>query len=113
VLGEQLELCTINGQPAVDIVYVEPAYRRSTSAQALNQFDTFLSRRRRSAAQPAVAEVKAINPAAHGVRYQLAQQSRRRELFMSTTLDTRVRSAFATDLATADKREGGRIIGLF
>ena len=60
-----------------------------------------------------LAEVKAINPATHGVRYQLAQQSRSRQLFMSNTLDTRVRAAFPTALAAAGQRVGGRRIGLF
>jgi hypothetical protein len=114
-LGEQLELCTINGKPAVDVVYVVPAYRPSTSARALDHFDAFLSRL--SAADPPrgllLAEVKEISPTAHGVRYQLAQQSRSRQLSMSSSLDTRVRSALPADLTTADQREGGRCIGLF
>ena len=116
-LGEHLEVCTINGQPAVEAVYVVPAYRPSTSAQARDQFDTFLSRLNAGAADVRrgllLAEVKEINPAAHGVRYQLAQQSRSRQLFMSTTLDTRVRAAFPAALATAGQRMGGRCVGLF
>lgn len=116
-LAEHLPVCTINRQPAPDVVYVVPPYRPSTSTQALQQFDTFLSRLSADAAETRrgllLAEVKAINAAAHGVRYQLAQQSRSRQLFMSTTLDTRMRSAFPAALAAAGQRMGGRCIGLF
>jgi hypothetical protein len=116
-LREQLAVCTINGQPAPDVVYVVPPYRPSTSAHALQQFDAFLSRLTADASQTRrgllVAEVKAINPAAHGVRYQLAQQSRSRQLFMSTTLDTRIQTAFPVALADAGPRVDGRRIGLF
>ena len=116
-LREQLAICTINGQPAPDVIYVVPPYHPSTSAHALEQFDAFLARLTADAPQGRrgllLAEVKAINPAAHGVRYQLAQQSRSRQLFMSATLDTGLRAAFPSALAAATQREGGRCIGLF
>jgi Protein of unknown function (DUF1173) len=116
-LREQLAVCTVNGQPAGDVVYVVPPYSAPTSVQTLQRFDAFLERLRNDAPEVRrgllLAEVKAINPAAHGVRYQLAQQSRSRQVFMSTTLDTRVREAFPAAIAAAGQRAGGRRIGLF
>lgn len=112
-LHEHLAVCTINGQPATDVVYVVPPYHAPTSVQTLQRFDAFLERLRNDAPEMRrgllLAEVKAINPAPHGVRYQLAQQSRSRQLFMSNALDTRVRAA----LAAAGQGAGGRRIGLF
>jgi hypothetical protein len=116
-LREQLAVCSVNGQPAGDVVYVVPPYSAPTSVQALQRFDAFLERLRNDAPEVRrgllLAEVKAINPAAHGVRYQLAQQSRSRQVFMSTTLDARVREAFPAAIAAARQRAGGRRIGLF
>jgi hypothetical protein len=116
-LREHLAVCTINGQPGTDVVYVVPPYRPQASAQALQRFDTFLERLRHDAREMRrgllLAEVKAINPAAHGVRYQLAQQSRSRQLFMSNALDARVQASFPAALAAAGQHVGGRRIGLF
>lgn len=116
-LREHLAVCTINGHPATDVVYVVPPYHPPTSAQALQRFDAFLERLRTDAPEMRrgllIAEVKAISPAAHGVRYQLAQQSRSRQLFLSNALDTSVRAAFPAALAAAGQCAGGRRIGLF
>jgi hypothetical protein len=116
-LREHLAVCTINGQPAADVVFVVPPYHPQTGAQTLQRFDTFLEPLRYDAPEVRrgllLAEVKAISPAAHGVRYQLAQQSRSRQVFMSTTLDTRVRAAFPAAIAAAGQRVGDRCIGLF
>ena len=77
-LREHLAVCTINRQPAGDVLYVVPPYSAPTSAQA----DAFLEPLRNNAPEVRrgllLAEVKAVNPAPHGVRYQLAQQSRTR-----------------------------------
>lgn len=116
-LREHLAVCTINGQPAADVVYVVPPYHPQASEQALQRFDMFVERLRNDAPELRrgllLAEVKAINPAAHSVRYQLAQQSRSRQLFMSNALDARVRAAFPAAFAEAGQRVGGRRIGLF
>lgn len=116
-LREHLAVCTINGQPAADVIYVVPPYHPPTSAQALHRFDAFLEGLATDAAQTRrgllLAEVKAINPAPHGVRYQLAQQSRSRQVFMSNFVDTRIRAAFPAAIAAVGHRAGGRRIGLF
>ena len=116
-LPEHLAVCTINGQPATDVVYVVPPYHPQASEQALQRFDMFVERLRNDAPELRrgllLAEVKAIKPAAHGVRYQLAQQSRSRQLFMSNALDARMRAVFQAALAEAGQRVGGRRIAVF
>ncbi len=116
-LCQHLTRCTINTSPAGEAVYVVPPYRPATSEQALQRFDAFLdglggpgpSIRRGLL----VAEVKDVNRAAHGVSYQLAQQSPRRQVFVSTVRQERIRAAYPRVFDGSGNAAGARRIGLF
>ncbi|MFV8176758.1 DUF1173 family protein [Mycolicibacterium peregrinum] len=116
-LIDALADCTISGQAATDVVYVVPPYRPDTADAALQRFDAFIeqlasadNRYRRGLL---VGEVKAVTETPHGLRYQLAQQSPRRQLFLSASLAARLRSAFPAAVSTAGHDMGGRRVGLF
>ncbi|WP_441964653.1 DUF1173 family protein [Mycolicibacterium houstonense] len=116
-LSHALADCTISGQAAADAVYVVPPYGPDTADAALRRFDTFIdqlgSAEDRYRRGLLVGEVKTVTQTPHGLRYQLAQQSPRRQLFLSAPLADRLRSAFPAALSTAGRDAGGRCVGLF
>nr|WP_231390460.1 DUF1173 family protein [Nocardia sp. CNY236] len=107
---------TIGRFSAEDVVYVVPPYRAEVAEANLMAFDTFMgsldvdsNRIRRGFI---LGELKAVHLSTYGVRYQLAQQTRRRQVFVSDQLEARLHSSFRSAFSLAASEAGGRRIVL-
>ncbi|MFR9753751.1 DUF1173 family protein [Nocardia sp. 004] len=114
---EQMAAVTISRQPAETVLYVVPPYRAETAASNLTAFDTFMGSLRADRTQIRrgfiLGELKAVHPAKYGVRYQLAQQHPRRQVFVGERLDAKLRRSFRNAFSEAAAEAGGRRIVLF
>ncbi|WP_218018211.1 DUF1173 family protein [Nocardia shimofusensis] len=118
-MASALEGTTINGQPARSVVYVVPPYRPDRAQANLASFDAFMDSLRpdhpdRIRRGFILGELKAVHEARKtGWRYQLAQQSPGRQVFVSDRLDARLRRSYRNAMSEAAARAGGRRIMLF
>ncbi|WP_276823882.1 DUF1173 family protein [Mycolicibacterium mageritense] len=116
-LGDALGSCLINGQRADEAVFVVPPYRPSTGEDEVARFDRFVDALRADQARPRhgllIGEIKTIHATAHGVSYQLAHQTRARQLFASNAINTKLHDAYPAAMGAAGQNAGGRRIGVF
>ncbi|MFI7524521.1 DUF1173 family protein [Nocardia salmonicida] len=108
---------TISRQPAERCLFTVPAYRRELAAANLAAFDTFVATLQADRKQIrrgfVLGEIKSIDEGQYGLRYQLAHQSRQRQIFVNAELDSRLRSSYRPAFAQAGEDAGGRKVGLF
>ncbi|WP_433574193.1 DUF1173 family protein [Nocardia brasiliensis] len=117
VLAEQIPGITINRQPAQDVLYVVPPYRADAAAANLQSFDSFMASLTADATRLRrgfiLGEIKAVHSARYGLRYQLAQQNPKRQVFVDERLDAKLRGSYRNAFSDAAERVRGRRIVLF
>ncbi|ATL72517.1 DUF1173 family protein [Nocardia terpenica] len=116
-LTDQTSGCTISRQPAESVLYVVPPYRAELAEANLAGFDAFMGTLRADRTQIrrgfVLGELKAVHPSKFGVRYQLAQQSPQRQVFVGERLDAKLRRSYRNAFSEAAAEAGGRRVVLF
>ena len=116
-LAEQVPSCTISRQPAERVLYVVPPFRAERAEANLAGFDEFMSRlrvdRRQIRRGFILGEIKACAQSKYGVRYQLSQLGRQRQVFVGSALDAKMRRSYRSAFSDAAAEAGGRRVVLF